>query len=63
MYMSLSDLILPYQQLNTKNEQKNKNNVAYRTNTKMRGKYFTSLITRLNGSNVSVKNTAITIFP
>ena len=29
MYMSLSDLILPYQQLNTKNASRNKNNVAY----------------------------------
>ena len=30
MYMSLSDLILPYQQLSTKNASRNKNNVAYR---------------------------------
>ena len=30
MYMSLSDLILPYQQLSTKNGSRNKNNVAYR---------------------------------
>ena len=30
MYMSLSHLILPYQQLNTKNASRNKNNVAYR---------------------------------
>ena len=30
MYISLSDVILPYQQLNTKNGSKNKNNVAYR---------------------------------
>ena len=30
MYMPLSDLILPYQQLNTKNGSRNKNNVAYR---------------------------------
>ena len=29
MYMSLSDLILPYQQLSTKNASRNKNNVAY----------------------------------
>ena len=28
--MSLSDLILPYQQLSTKNASRNKNNVAYR---------------------------------
>ena len=30
MYMSLSDLILPYQQLSTKNASRNKNDVAYR---------------------------------
>ena len=30
MYMSLSDLILPYQQLSTKNACRNKNNVVYR---------------------------------
>ena len=30
MYMSLSDLILPYQQLSTKNGSKNKNKVMYR---------------------------------
>ena len=30
MYMSLSDLILPNQQLSTKNASRNKNNVAYR---------------------------------
>ena len=30
MYMSLGDLILPYQQLSTKNGSRNKNNVAYR---------------------------------
>ena len=30
MYISLSDVNLPYQQLNTKNGSKNKNNVAYR---------------------------------
>ena len=30
MYMSLSDLILPYLQLSTKNASRNKNNVAYR---------------------------------
>ena len=30
MYMSLSDLILSYQQLSTKNASRNKNNVAYR---------------------------------
>ena len=30
MYMSLSDLILPYQQLSTKNASRNKNYVAYR---------------------------------
>ena len=29
MYMSLSDLILPYLQLSTKNASRNKNNVAY----------------------------------
>ena len=29
MYMCLSDLILPYQQLSTKNESRNKNNIAY----------------------------------
>ena len=29
MYMSLSDLILPYQQLSTKNASRNKNNVTY----------------------------------
>ena len=28
--MSLSDLILPYQQLSTKNGSRNKNNVVYR---------------------------------
>ena len=30
MYMSLSDLMLPYLQLSTKNASRNKNNVAYR---------------------------------
>ena len=30
IHVSLSDLILPYQQLSTKNASKNKNNVAYR---------------------------------
>ena len=30
MYMSLRDLILPYQQLSTKNASKDKNKVAYR---------------------------------
>ena len=30
MYMSLSDLILRYQQLITKKESRNKNNVTYR---------------------------------
>ena len=30
MYMCLSDLILPYQQLSTKNASRNKNNVTYR---------------------------------
>ena len=30
MYMSLSDLILPYQQLSTKNASRNKHNIAYR---------------------------------
>ena len=30
MDMSLSDLILPYQQLSTKNSSRNKNNIAYR---------------------------------
>ena len=29
MYMSLSDLILPYQQLNPKNASRNKSNVVY----------------------------------
>ena len=29
MYMCLSDLILPYQQLSTKNTSRNNNNVAY----------------------------------
>ena len=29
MYMSLSNLILPYQQLSTKNRSRNKNNVTY----------------------------------
>ena len=29
-YMSLSDLILPYQQLSAKNASRNKNNVSYR---------------------------------
>ena len=29
MYMSLSDLILPYLQLSIKNASRNKNNVAY----------------------------------
>ena len=28
--MGISDLILPYQQLSTKNESRNKNNVVYR---------------------------------